>query len=89
MNECRQDVVRRFPDLFPSEGDVGSSSTNLTLVPIALPRPFRRLFEALFAAMPSARSTRPANGVYNGVAGVVEACARTLARAARLDGEVM
>ena len=35
----------------------------------------------------SESSTRPANGVYNGVLGVVEICANSLTRAARFEGD--
>lgn len=55
----------------------------------ALPRPLRvRGLEPDLGAVVPARRSRLANGVYNGVAGVVEACASALARTARLDGEV-
>ena len=50
-------------------------------------RPRRR--DDIFGVAPSSRNNRVAKGVYNGVAGVVEICARALARAARLDGDVM
>ena len=81
--------ARRPPDRLPSEGDAGSWSANRTLFPMALPRPLRRL-EVLGLVRTPARSSRPAKGVYSGVAGVVDpCCARNLARAARLEGELM
>lgn len=64
--------------------------TNRTLVPKPLPRPLRfRKLEPVRVPIPSARNKRLANGVYKGVAGVVEICVSALARAARLDGDIM
>lgn len=81
---------RRLPDLLPSVGDSGSSSTNRTLVAIELPRPVgARRLELVRGAVIPARKSRLANGVCNGVAGVVDTWANVRARAARLDGEVM
>ena len=53
-----------------------------------LARPARRLADVVRGNIAPARKSRLANGVYKGVAGVVEACAMACARAARLDGEV-
>ena len=85
----RQD--RRFADLRPSVGDSGgSSSTNRTLFPTELCRPVRGCLEEVDkAVVVPARSSRLAKGVRKGVAGVVDSWARTRARAARLDGDVV
>lgn len=57
-------------------------------MPRALARPVRRLVESVRGSTAPARNSRLANGVYEGVAGVVETCAIARALAARFDGDV-